>query len=80
MGKDLKYGTVTTQHKAIPDDEPVILLRGQDVFCAPTARAYLAILAENGMANTPLAVAMRRALVAVQVWQAEHPDRLKIPD
>jgi len=80
VGDDVKYGRITTERKDIPDDEPVILFRGQDIFTPQVALAYLAILEKNNLGQTPLAGLMRRGLARVQQWQGEHPDRIKIPD
>ena len=40
MARETKYGRVTTEKKAIPEDEPVFLLRAQDQFAAETVLFY----------------------------------------
>jgi hypothetical protein len=80
VADDLKYGRITTEKKAIPDDEPVLLFRGQDIFTPLVAQVYLNILAQHHMENTALAAIMERGLLRLKAWQEAHPERLKIPD
>ena len=48
MVNSTKYGRVTSSEKAISEDEPVFLLRGQDEFAAATVIFYTNLLLENG--------------------------------
>jgi hypothetical protein len=41
MAVDRKYGKVTLQYGAVPKDEPVFVLRGQDAHALDTLRFYL---------------------------------------
>lgn len=43
MGAEAKYGRITTERKAIPEDEPVFLLRAQDALASPAVRVYAAL-------------------------------------
>ena len=45
---DPKYGTITTEHKDIPPDEPVFLLRGQDVLATLALAGYACLLRAHG--------------------------------
>ena len=40
MGYDGKYGKVTTENKVIPEDEPIFILRGQDILACNAVREY----------------------------------------
>lgn len=44
-----KYGRVTTENKQFPPEEPVFILRAQDVFAADTLGFYAEQLRKNGM-------------------------------
>ena len=60
-------------------DEPVFILRAQDIL-APRVVVRWAHLAEQ--ANVPLDKvhgALKRAKEMAD-WQAQHPDRVKMPD
>ncbi len=48
MGYDRKYGKITTENGDIPKDEPVFLLRSQDVFSAFVVRMYAALRRSAG--------------------------------
>lgn len=43
-----KYGRVTTEKKAIPEDEPVFVLRAQDILAADTLGFYAEQLRKAG--------------------------------
>lgn len=58
----------------IPADEPVFLLRGQDVHAAETVRFY-SQLAEAGGAAPELTLACERQANAMDAWRIhKHPD------
>ncbi|KKN45760.1 hypothetical protein LCGC14_0679830 [marine sediment metagenome] len=40
MAIDAKYGEITTEKKEIPPNEPVFLIRGQDILSGPIVRDY----------------------------------------
>jgi hypothetical protein len=60
-------------------DEPVFILRAQDIL-APRVVVRWAHLAEQ--ANAPLDKVQGALRCAKQMadWQAQHPDRVKVPD
>lgn len=61
----------------IPDDEPVFLVRGQDLAAIPTAEAWCKAAEELG-ADAGIVDAVRRHIEVVREWQARHP--AKVPD
>lgn len=70
---DPKYGRITTTNKEIPEDEPVFLLRGQDLF-APTAVDLYAAMREQN--NEPEVAAEIHAFAErMRQWQPQ-----KFPD
>jgi hypothetical protein len=60
----------------IPEDEPVFLLRGQDVHAPATLRFYAKLLEDSG--NTKMAEELRRHARHMVVWQKSV--RVKEPD
>ncbi len=40
MGFDGKYGKIRTEKGSIPEDEPIFLLRAQDIFAGFIVRMY----------------------------------------
>lgn len=48
MPNDTKYGRVTTEKKNIPPDEPVFVLRAQDLLAAETLGFYAELLRKSG--------------------------------
>ena len=61
----------------IPDDEPVFLVRGQDLAAIPTAEAWCKAAEELG-ADAGIIDAVRRHIEVVREWQATHV--AKVPD
>lgn len=61
----------------IPDDEPVLLLRAQDV-CAPAALDFYAEQLMGSGADKELVDAVRRHAQAMRDWQRER--KTKVPD
>jgi hypothetical protein len=60
----------------IPEDEPVFLLRAQDVYAPSTLRYYAKLLEEDG--NTEMAEELRVHARQMVVWQKSV--RVHIPD
>lgn len=60
----------------IPADEPVFLLRGQDIFAPDTLRFYANLVAENG--NKEMAEELRNHARNMLLWQKSV--RAKTPD
>lgn len=61
----------------IPDDEPVFLIRGQDLAAIPAAEAWCEAAAHLG-ADQEIIDAVRRHIDVVRRWQREHA--AKVPD
>lgn len=61
----------------IPEDEPVFLLRAQDVHAPATLRYYAQLLEEAG--NLEMAAELRNHARQMLVWQksvkVHHPDK-----
>ena len=71
------YGTIQDSSGRIPEDEPVFLLRAQDVT-APTVVRVWADLAEKAGAATDIVAAARAQVEEMRKWQQTH--EAKIPD
>lgn len=73
----MKHAREDYQHRIvdaagrIPDDEPVFLLRGQDMFAAP-AILFWADLVERADGQPELIEAARNHAAAMQRWQVDH--------
>jgi len=61
----------------IPDDEPVLLIRGQDKAAVHAARAWCDAAAAFG-ADPEIIQAIRRHIVLIGDWQRDHGS--KVPD
>ena len=61
--------------KPIPDDEPVFVLRAQDIHAVPLLHAYLSIVKEPDQAS-----AVAKRIAAFQDFALTHADRMKEPD
>ncbi|HEX2396380.1 MAG TPA: hypothetical protein VHI78_13620 [Bacteroidales bacterium] len=60
----------------IPDDEPVFLLRAQDVYAPSTLRFYAKLLEDDG--NLEMAEELRTHARQMVVWQKSV--RVHLPD
>lgn len=60
----------------IPDDEPVFLIRGQDLAAIPAAEAWCEAAQALG-ADSEILAAVRRHIELVREWQQTHA---KVPD
>ena len=60
----------------IPDDEPVLLIRGQDLAAIPAGEAWCKAARELG-ADESLVAAVEQHLELIRAWQTEHA---KVPD
>lgn len=63
----------------IPDDEPVFLLRGQDPVAPDTLR-FWADQIEKINGHNELVGAVRRHAAAMEQYQVEMGDKVKVPD
>ena len=61
-----------------PDDEPLFLLRGQDALAGPTLMSYAMVCDDVRTSQEHRDGAWNAHDVFVD-WQAEHPDRVKVP-
>lgn len=61
--------------KAIPDDEPVFVMRGQDVHAVAALQAYVALVSDPAHAQ----VVHQRIADFIDFANA-HPERMKSPD
>lgn len=61
--------------KPIPDDEPVFILRAQDIHAVPLLHAYLSMVKEIDQA-----AAVSKRITAFQDFALANPSRMKEPD
>ncbi len=61
--------------KPIPDDEPVFILRAQDVHALPAMLGYMTLV-ENDAHRTEL----QKRVLAFEAFRDAHPERMKFPD
>lgn len=78
MGRDGKYGLVTTQHGDIPDDEPVIVFRARDRHSRAVITHYLKLCDQGGIPVRHLRL-VSEALAAFIRWQERNPDKVRTP-
>lgn len=79
MGYDGKYGKVTTEFGAIPDDEPVIVFRARDITTAKLLPYYALLVMKAGSPLRHLSLvwdAHRR----FNEWREKNPDKVRVPD
>lgn len=77
MAIDSKYGQVSIP--GIPDDEPIFVLRGQDLATPQTINNY----ADNAIGNgspPEHAESARRRSSEIREWQQENADQVKAAD
>lgn len=63
----------------IPDDEPVFVIRGQDLLALGAVSAWMEA-ARGAKVNLGKMIRVREHREAIERFQAEHPERCKIPD
>ena len=79
-GKYKTDGAVTKNDGTpIPDDEPLILFRGQDKLLPGLLKHYNQLCAQAGSPQTQIQ-AIEERIKAIEKWQTEHPERVKAPD
>lgn len=67
--------------EAIPEDEPIFILRGCDVFARTTLRRYLALIPwGDDESNEEHRRAVTLRLLQFENFAAENPERIKTPD
>lgn len=73
------YNRIQDPKGLIPEDEPVFLLRGQDVFAPATLRFWAEHVNENGSHDDqPLAQIAMKWASEMEKWQKVH--KVKFPD
>lgn len=86
MNQRSKYGRITAEFKNIPEEEPVFLLRAQDILAPAAVETYANLLraAAQGTAGGFRTRLLRQAEEVSSVgagmiaWQSEHG--AKLPD
>lgn len=63
----------------IPDDEPVFIIRGKDLFALDIITLWV-MLATAADVNVDKLRRAEQHLEAVEAFQAKYPERCKIPD
>ena len=76
MANALKYGQIEIPN--IPEDEPVFVLRAQDILSLPTIAEYRKMCMGAGCERTHLA-AVDDVHAAIREWQ-NGDNRIKVPD
>lgn len=71
------YAAIQDPRGLIPEDEPVFLLRAQDIT-APLVVEYWVIRARKAGASKNILDAAKEQVEAMRKWQGEHG--IKIPD
>ena len=64
---------------ALPEDEPLILFRGQDKLLPQLLEYYNQLCAQSGSPQAQIQ-AIQERLGAIKKWQVDHPERVKVPD
>lgn len=81
---DAETGQIVNRQtvKEIPDDEPVMLFRAQDLLLPNMlANYFLSIPVDDGNnANRVHRLAVAKRLDEICDWQAKNPHRVKMPD
>lgn len=72
------YDRIQDPAGLIPDDEPVFLIRGQDMAAVGTVLRW-ACIAEGMGAEEDIVAAARKQARAMEQWQNKH-DRYHLPD
>lgn len=78
MARDLKYGKVTLEYGTIGEDEVVVVFRAQDALLPKLLMYYHLFCLKAGTKRRHLRLVMD-AIDAVQEWQRDHPDQVKLP-
>lgn len=68
---------IQDEQQLIPDDEPVMLIRGQDIAAIPALDAWIAASIENGVDKDLIDSAYRHR-DRIAAWQVDQ--RVKVAD
>ena len=71
------YDRIQDPAGLIPEDEPVFLLRGQDVVAPAIVEKWAMVAADLGASKEIVTAALRQAL-RMRAWQMQHGH--KVPD
>ena len=63
----------------VPDDEPLILFRAKDKLLVQLLEFYMKLCGDGGSPESQLSL-LKQRIDLIKSWQADHPDKLKIPD
>ena len=80
MARDGKYGDI--EIPGIPDDEPIFVLRAQDVLAIPTLVRYenFRINVENDTPTQEWLADLEAQIERFGEWAKQHADKMKVPD
>ncbi len=79
MPNDTKYGDVSGPGLLhVPHDEPIFILRAQDLGSVEALLAYKYFIARHGIMS--VSAPLEDTIAQFQRFHAEHPDRTKFPD
>lgn len=73
MAIERKYGKVTTERGAIPDNEPVVVFRGQDALAPVVMRMYAMLCGSHGLSE--MAQQAEKTALELEAW-----GKKKLPD
>jgi hypothetical protein len=76
---DNKYGRVTLEHGTIGEDEPVVVFRARDGQLPKLLMYYHLFCQKIGSPRRHLDLILE-SREAVEAWQAQHPDEVRVPD
>lgn len=64
----------------IPEDEPVLVIRAQDVISEPMLQKYIREYADLRNPDPQVTAELQEHLTALVRWQDRHPERMKVAD
>jgi hypothetical protein len=92
MAYDAKYGHVTVDGdtgeesgldraaKFNTTEEPVFILRGQDIHAVPTIARYQALIEATDGHDPEVVQKLDEVLKTISEWQTDNHDRVKLAD
>lgn len=75
MAQENKYGKITVEHGSIPEDEPVFLLRAQDVAAIGAIQEYLDLCVQAGSPPQHIE-GIDAAIARFANWRSEHGSKI----
>jgi len=79
-GKYKTDGSIMKNDGTLLDaNEPLMLFRGQDKLLPELLEYYNQLCAQSGSPQAQIQ-AIQERLGAIKKWQADHPERVKVPD